>query len=68
MPVEASLSGAAGVAPACAFAGAFAKASASPSSDPAIRSIDVLPWLDDSKTPGAADRRRRQEVKQTLSA
>jgi hypothetical protein len=49
LAVEAPLSGAAGVAPACAFTGAFAKASESPSSDPAIRSIDVSSWFDDSK-------------------
>jgi hypothetical protein len=63
LAVEASLSGAAGVTPACAFAGAFAKASASPSSDPAIRSIDVSSWFDDSRTREAADRCRRQAVK-----
>jgi hypothetical protein len=70
LAVEASLSGAAGVAPACAFAGAFAKASASPSSDPATRSIDVSSWFDDSKTRVAADwvppRNRYSKVKEPV--
>jgi hypothetical protein len=44
----------AGVAPACALAEAFAKARANPSNGPAIRSIVVSFWFDDSKTHGAA--------------
>src|SRR5262249_35736545 len=40
------LSGVAGVAPACALAGAFAKATANASSGPIIRSIVVLFWFE----------------------
>ena len=47
--------GVAGVAPACALAGAFAIARANQSSGPAMRSIDVSSWFDDSKTRGAAE-------------
>ena len=49
------LAGVAGVAPACALAGAFAKASANASSCPAIRRIVVSFGFDDSKTQGARD-------------
>ena len=52
-------SGIAGVAPACAFAGAFAKASAKPSSGPAIRSIGVSFVSPRSTTRRAADWCRR---------
>ena len=60
-------SGVAGVAPACALAGAFAKARASPSSGPATRSNAVSFWFRRQQTRGAADRCRRQEVKQNLT-
>ena len=51
--VEASLSsGGAGVAPACALAGVFAKASAQASSGPAMRGIAGFVWFDDSETHG----------------
>jgi hypothetical protein len=50
------LSGVAGVAPACALVGAFAKASAKASIGPAIRRIGVSFCFDDRKTRGAAER------------
>jgi hypothetical protein len=46
------LSGVAGVAPACALAGAFAKATANASSGPTIQRIGVSFCFDDSKTRG----------------
>ena len=61
-------SGVAGVAPACALAGAFAKASAQASSGPAMRGIVVSFWFDDSKTRRASDRCHRQTVNGNLSA
>jgi hypothetical protein len=46
-------SGIAAVAPACALAGVFAKASAQASSGPAMRGITGFVWFDDSKdAPG----------------
>jgi hypothetical protein len=61
------LSGVAGVAPACALAGAFAKASAQASSGPAIRSIVGSFWFDDSKPRGGGPV-PTSNVKENLSA
>jgi len=47
-----------GVGAACALAGAFAKAGAQASSDPAMRGIAGFVLFDDSKTRGAAERCR----------
>ena len=60
------LSGVAGVAPACALAGAFAKATANASSGPTIRRIGVSFCFDDSKTRVARDRCRRRPPKNSL--
>jgi len=57
-----------GVGAACALAGAFAKAGAQASSDPAMRGIAGFVLFDDSKTRRAWDQCHPQTVKENLSA
>ena len=68
--VEASLSsGGAGVAPACALAGVFAKASAQASSGPAMRGIAGFVLVRRQQNArGVVDQCHRQTVKGNLSA